>query len=75
MKEIDKITLSFYIICKCFTRTCHQTLSPQKIKTIDRTTITNIKVIMIINRHHYYNYNHNNIIVLILLLLYHLVQL
>ena len=58
MKEIDKITLSFYIICKCFTRTCHQTLSPQKIKTIDRTMITNIKVI--INRHHYYNYNHNN---------------
>ena len=75
MNEIDKITLSFYIICKCFTRTCHQTLSPQKIKTIDRTMITNIKVIMIIIIIIIIIITNNIIIVLILLLLYHLVQL
>ena len=35
MKQIDEITMSFYIIYKCFTHTHHQTLSPQKIKTDD----------------------------------------
>ena len=42
MKEIDEITLRFYITYMYFTHTHHQTLCPQKIKTIDRTMITNI---------------------------------
>ena len=42
MKEIDEITLRFYITYMYFTHTQHQTLSHQKIKTKDRTMITNI---------------------------------
>ena len=40
--KIDEITLRFYITYICFTHTQHQMLSPQNIKTIDRTMITNI---------------------------------